>query len=51
MLMIYSLFDVRVDVISANFALWNYWSVIEVRLKQDLYKVGLIMYLVILHKF
>ena len=51
LLMIYSLFDGRVDVISAKFALWNYWSVIEVRLKQDLYKVGLIMYLVILYKF
>ena len=47
MLMIHSLFDVRVVMISANFAR----SVIEVRLKQDLYKIGLIMYLVILHKF
>ena len=35
LLMIHSLFDVRVDMISANFALWNNWSVIEVRLKQD----------------
>ena len=26
LLMIYSLFDVRVDVISANFALWNDWD-------------------------
>ena len=39
--MIYSLFDVRVDMISANFALWNDWSVIETRLKQDWDKIGL----------
>ena len=41
MLMIYSLFDVRVDVISAKFAPWNR---IEI-------KLGLIMCFVILHKF
>ena len=29
LLMIYSLCDVIVDAISANFALWNDWSVIE----------------------
>ena len=44
LLMIHSLFDVRVDMIGANFALWN---VIE----QNWDKLGLIMYLVILHKF
>ena len=38
LLIIYSLFDVRVDIISANFALW---SVIETRLKQGWDKIGL----------
>ena len=41
LLMIDSLFDMRVDVISVNFALWNDWSVIETRLKQDWDKIGL----------
>ena len=41
LLMIDSLFDVGADMISAKFALWNDWSVIETRLKQDWDKIGL----------
>ena len=33
LLMIHSLFDVRVDMISAKFALWNDLSVIETGLR------------------